>query len=173
MTCDEFRSLWLDRSPDDDGSGLAAHERGCSSCAAWSARAARVDDVLGAALIVAPPPELSARLRQLPASLPRVAPVSVGAPSVGKSASGFLLLVLIALGTIGLASVTSAALMGLALEPASDLLLAAPLFLDSPFIHDAQSLWMTALEACAALVLLGLLVNQALSTAWDGRERAG
>lgn len=172
MTCDEFRSVWLDRSSTEEDAGWSAHGHDCPACAAWSARAALLDETLETVLIVAPPPELSARLRQLSAEPAAAAPIRDSETSMKKSASGLLLLVLMALGAIGLGSVTSTALAALAAEPANDLLLAAPMLLDGPLITYAQGLWTTALEACAALVLLGLLVNQALSTVRQSGSRA-
>jgi hypothetical protein len=164
MTCEEYRERWLDRQPRaDDRAGdrdAATHRHAatCLACQTWQQREEALDEIFQPAFLVAPPPELSARLAQLPNA--RLAPTPVPArswASVGLAASLFevAFLVLIGLGITGLAG-NLALLPGSILELVGNVLQAVPLVLNSPLLAYAQSAAITLTEVLATLLIVAL-----------------
>ena len=158
MTCAEFRDLWTEKREADDRAGLNAHAVTCAACASWTAQADALDLVFQDALLVVPPPDLTARLREIARATPVVAPIPWW-----NYLPELLVVAFLALGLLGLSGDTSAALGSLVVERAGDLLLAISVFFNPPLVGYLASLWGTLLEACAALLLLALLVSRALS----------
>jgi hypothetical protein len=176
VTCDDFRNYWLAREPGERGGtadplaaldpGPRAHCDSCAACQAWLAAARALDRALGAALVVVPPPEVAALLARIP--------FSVGAPARRLSpfdvVTDLIFLLVLALGAVGLSGVTDGALFAAALDRAGDVLQALPLLLDLPFLAYVQGIAVTAVEALATLILVGLAILQLGPT--SGRETA-
>ncbi|HVC32172.1 MAG TPA: hypothetical protein VNL16_01545 [Chloroflexota bacterium] len=165
MTCDEFRRRWIEgdvpalpRLSDQGGEvgdGLTRHRAGCAACAAWERGQWALDEALAAALVVAPPPALAARLAQIPTMVARTDAVEEGARPFE-----LVVLVVAALGAIGLCGAIGAAALSLLWPVAADVLQAAPLVLGSPLIGYYQSVASTLIEALATLLLIALVVLQ-------------
>jgi hypothetical protein len=161
VTCDEFRRRWLDHEPDGKTEStqlsvdLAVHRDGCRECRSWLRQERALDQALGMALIVAPPPDLVRQLAQIP--------LAAGAP--GTAADGvrplglFLeaaFLIMVGLGAIGLSAAADSALLGLAIDQLGGFLQALPLVVNPPLVSYAESVAFTLVEAMATLILLAL-----------------
>jgi hypothetical protein len=144
-------------APSDEDSGAwEAHPDVCSSCAAWERSQLALDEALASALLVTAPPDLSARLAQIPAMISRTETVTSG-----QRVLELVFLVVVALGVIGLSGMIGTIVMGAIWPIADDVLQAMTLVLDSPLVGYAQSLASTLLEALATLTLVVLVVLQA------------
>lgn len=160
MTCAEFRDLWTDNCGADAGqAALRAHAATCAACASWTARSDALDEIFQDALLVAPPPAVTARIREMAWATPTVAPAPVRWWSYIPE---LLVVAFLALGLLGLSGETSASLGSLVVERIGDLLLAVSILWDPSLVSYLARLWGTVLEASAALVLLALLVARAL-----------
>jgi len=159
MTCAEFRDLWTDNHDAEATQvALSAHTANCAACASWTAQTDALDLVFQEALLVAPPPALTVRLREIALTTPVVAP-----SRWWNYLPEFLVVAFLALGLLGLSGDTSAALGSLVAERVGGVLLAVSVLFDPPLVGYLASLWGTLLEASAALLLLALLISRALS----------
>lgn len=158
MTCADFRRLWLDREPAvDDATDpvLGGHSAGCEDCRSWVESQRVLDGAFQVALVVAPPPELSARLAQIPAlaTLPNGAPSAL--PSWELLVEVALLLVV---GLIAMSFGEATSLFGPALARIGGVVQAIQLLLSSPLLGYLQGLVVTMTEALATLLLVGLAI---------------
>lgn len=160
MSCDEYRRWWVDLDPaaeGNPGSSLANHPAECAACRAWLEAEDALDRVLEAALVIAPPPDLSARLARLPA---QIDPAS-GAPVVGGAweyVVEALILVAVGVSAIGFGSAVYGPLLSLVLDRGSDLLQTIPLILSAPLLGYVENLSVTMTEAMASLLLLAMAI---------------
>ncbi|HEX5416105.1 MAG TPA: hypothetical protein VFZ25_10595 [Chloroflexota bacterium] len=158
MTCAEFRDLWTENREARAGqTALRAHTASCAACASWTARSDALDAIFQDALLVAPPPAVAARIREIAWASPVVAPARWW-----SYLPELLVVAFLALGLLGLSGETSASLGSLVVERVGDLLLAVSILWDPPLVSYLARLWGTVLEASAALVLLALLIARAL-----------
>ena len=74
MICEEFRDRWEDR--DCQTIDALEHRSGCAGCAAWIQRQSAFESMLRVAMVVAPPPDLIVRLRQIPAAVYATVPAA-------------------------------------------------------------------------------------------------
>lgn len=145
------------------GSGLGGgkgtewilHRASCSACAAWEQSQHALDEVLANALLVVPPPDLVARLAQIPAMAAR----SEAATPVQRLLE-LAFLVVVALGAIGVSGAAGTLVGGMLWPVAADALQALPVVLGSPLISYAQNVASTLLEALATLTLIALILLQ-------------
>jgi hypothetical protein len=174
MTCEEYRERWWDRQPDAAPARARAgdvtargHWAGCAACQEWERREQALDELLEPAFVVAPPPELAARLAQLPTFGPAAAPSPSPLPAA-TSLAGLLEVAIVALVGLALAGVsgTFSGVVTQILADLSNLLQAIPLVESSPLLGYIQSVMLTAAEALATLlvVTLGLLRTRGPST---------
>lgn len=161
MNCAEFRDLWMDNGDAEEASvaALRAHTATCADCASWTARTDALDLIFQDALLVAPPPDLTARLREMALATPVVAP-----SPWWNYFPEFLVVAFLALGLLGLSGDTSAALGSLAVQRVGDAFLAVSVFFNPPLVGYLASLWGTLLEASAALLMFALLISRALGS---------
>lgn len=162
MTCEEFRDRWEDR--ERLASDALEHRSECAGCAAWAEQQSAFDGMLLAAVVVAPPPELIARLAQLPARVCETAPA--GSPTMAGSAPTpyslaleGALIALIGFAAIAFGGFDPLAGFEVALVRVGNVLQAIPLVIDS-LLPYLPGLALTAVEALATLVLVGLSVVQ-------------
>jgi hypothetical protein len=137
----------------DDGWML--HSASCSACAAWEQSQRALDEVLANALLLAPPPELVARLARIPALAGQSNAVN---PIQRLLELAFL--VVVALGTIGVSGAVGTLVGGMIWPVLTDVLQALPVLLASPLISYAESVASTMLEALATLTLIALILLQ-------------
>lgn len=158
MICDDFRARWSARDPvesvDDDGD-LAEHRLSCAACAAYARRFDVVDDLIGAAIVVAPPPDLVERLQRLPVS----AAASMSSSQADEThalgiALEFAALLLVGLGTFALFGNNLLAGWELVLGRVGDVIQELSLIISSPIVPYVQGLAFTGMEALATLLLL-------------------
>ena len=162
MICEEFRDRW-----DDHDRALAevlGHRAACDACSAWAQRQNAFDGLLRASVVVAPPPELVARLAPLPArvyaAFPLEAPVLTdSAPSPYSLALEAALLAVIGFAVISFGGFDPLSWFEVALVRAGNVLQAIPLVVDS-LLPYAHGLAVTVAEALATLVLVGLSIIQ-------------
>jgi hypothetical protein len=161
VICDDFRARWTDREPVDDVGGradtdLAEHRSSCLACAAYVERSAALDRIVGAALFVAPPPSLAARLQALPLTVgarARRAAEPEDAPALGVALE-FAALLLVGLGVFALLGSNLLVGWEIVLERLSGVLQELALLVSSPIVPYVQNLAVTGIEALATLLLL-------------------
>jgi hypothetical protein len=160
VICDDFRARWADRDPVEDAgtydADLANHRSSCLACAAYVERFAALDRVIGAALVVSPPPALAARLQSLPLAVGAIAS-RVGelddVPAFGVAIE-FAALLLVGLGVFALFGNNLLAGWELILGRFGDVLQELALLVSSPIVPYVQNLAVTGMEALATLLLL-------------------
>ena len=160
MTCNEWRQRWLDAEPTrETNADLHAHSVTCTDCQAWQERQELLDEVVGAALFVAPPAELSARLAALPEQLAQASAFARPKAS-GRAALDLVLLVAVTLAAISMAFLAVSVLTGWVLPWLQDLVAALSLVFNSFVVSTAEDVATTAIQALATLILLGLVLLQ-------------
>ena len=161
MICEEFRDRWEDR--DRSTSVSLEHRSTCTSCATWADRENAFDGMLLAAAVVAPPPELAARLALIPArvfetgSIEAFATVSP-APMPYSLALEAAFIACIGVAAFAFGGFDPLGIVDGALAWLGDMLQAIPLVIDSPLLAYLQGIAFTAVEALATLVLIGLSI---------------
>jgi hypothetical protein len=160
VNCEDFRDRWDDH--DRSLAEVVSHHAACADCAGWVQRESAFDSLVRASVVVAPPPELIARLAPLPArvyaAVPAAAPVLVEpAPSPYSLALEAALIAVIGFAAISFGGFDPLAWLDMALAHAGTLLQAIPLIVDS-LLPYAQGLAMTAIEALATLALVALSI---------------
>lgn len=175
MTCNEWRQLWLDAEPTrESNADWHAHGVTCTDCRAWQERQELLDAMVGPALFIAPPSELSARLAALPRQLTRTS--AQARPTLGETARAFAteqpkrasfraaldlaLLVTVALAAISMALLVVTFLAGWVLPWLQDLVVAFSLVFNSFVVSAAENVAVTAVQALATLIMLGLILLQ-------------
>jgi hypothetical protein len=163
VICDDFRARWSDRDPVDGmesfdavDADFAEHRSTCRACATFAERFDALDNLLGAALVVTPPPELAARLQRLPLTV-RAAVAQSSEPDeahVIGIALEFAALLLIGLGTFALLGNNLLVGWELVLGRVGDVLQELALLVSSPIVPYVQNLAFTGMEALATLLLL-------------------
>jgi hypothetical protein len=158
VICDDFRARWAVQDPVegvfDDGE-LAEHRSSCDACAAYARQFDAMDNLIGAAIVVTPPPDLVARLYRLPAS----AAASIHASETDEAhalgiALEFAALLLVGLGTFALLGNNLVVSWELVLGRIGDVIQELSLIISSPIVPYVQSLAFTGVEALATLLLL-------------------
>ncbi len=166
MTCDDFRERWLAREPSEIArGGVGGHAESCEPCRIWERRQRALDDGLGAAIVTAPPPELVARLTEIPrmalAARAMAAPV---APSPEPWAWGAwletTLLTLVGLALLTLTGFDFTTTADVVLARFGDVLQALPLIFNTALLSYLASVAFTIVEALATLILVALALLQ-------------
>ena len=171
MTCDEVREYWFERDlADSAGVSQASddaqnHRSSCPACALWLERQNTFDGMVTEAMLVAPPPDLVARLALIPATMARLNPVEADPGAATEPTFTSLAIEAVFLASVGLAAIAFGGIdplanAELAVAWLGNLLQVIPLLLTSPLIPYLQELAFTTVSALATLVLLGLSVNQ-------------
>lgn len=175
MTCDEFRDRWLAGEPGEIAlDGIGVHADTCEGCRVWERRQRAFDDRLGAAIVTAPPPELLARLAEVP-RLARAAQAAA-APVADPWAWGVwletVLLALVGLAALTLTGFDPIATVELILARLSDVFQAIPLIFNTPLLSYVEGIAFTVVEAMATLILIALGLLQASPELFGPNRRA-
>lgn len=90
VRCEEAREILLAPAATEGAAAVRAHVATCHSCAAVDRRAAQLDRVLGASLVVEPPLALQTSLLQIARAAAIPAPVSAPVPETAAVSRGWL-----------------------------------------------------------------------------------
>lgn len=183
MTCDEFRDRWLASEPAEIAVGVIAddgtreHCDSCADCRVWEQRERALDEQLASVIVAIPPPELVARLAQVPRLALAARGVSASAAPVADPLAWGVWIELALLAAVGVAALTLTgfdpfALIVLALARLSDVFQAIPLLFNSPLLSYVEGLTFTTVEAMATLILIALGVLQASPELFGMNQRA-